>query len=224
LKQKKDISRRRLICYGAAAVVTAVMETSRAAQRNRLRTPAQTAGPFYPVRPQQDKDLDLTRIEGRAHWAKGEVIEVQGRVLDEDGSAITDALVEIWQANTFGRYRHERDPNPAPLDPDFQGWGQVLSTAGGAYRFKTIIPGAYPANADWMRPPHIHFKVTRRGYVELVTQMYFPENELNESDLILQSLTQAQQLRVIAQKRHGDQQGLNRVPQYDFDIVLVKVI
>lgn len=106
--------------------------------------------------------------------------------------------VDVWQANAAGRYSHPHDPNPAPLDPSFQGWAIVPSGKDGDFRFKTVIPGAYPAEDDWVRPPHIHFKLSKRGYVELTTQMYFPDQELNDVDRLLQSKSPAEQELMIA--------------------------
>jgi protocatechuate 3,4-dioxygenase beta subunit len=182
----------------------------------KLWTPRQTEGPFYPIHEQTDKDVDLTQINGKKHQAIGQVIHVQGRVLDTDGNVLKNAFVEIWQANTWGRYRHKRDPNTAPLDPNFQGWGQTTTGAKGRYSFKTILPGAYPAGPDWKRPPHIHFKISKPGFHALTTQMYFPGQRLNEADLILQNLPAAQREMVIAKRQNNEDDK----PVFVFDIVL----
>ena len=174
-------------------------------------TPAQTEGPFYPERDQADKDVDLTRIAGHTQSATGEVIYIVGRVLNLKGEPLANAQVELWQANKFGRYAHSRDPNTAPLDEHFQGWGIAVTNAQGEYRFKTILPGSYPASPNWVRPPHIHFKINKTGYRPLTTQMYFPEQPLNKSDLILQSLSVEDQNKVVARKQESD---------FVFDIVL----
>ena len=168
---------------------------------------------------QADKDVDLTRIDGKAHAAKGKVIDVQGRVVDTEGKPLNNAFVEIWQANTWGRYRHRRDPNTAPIDPNFQGWGQTTTNTDGHYKFKTILPGAYPAGPNWTRPPHIHFKVARQGFYALTTQMYFPGQKLNAVDLILQNLPAAQRDMVIAIQKDVD---LDETPVFVFDIVLLQ--
>lgn len=160
-------------------------------------TPRQTAGPFFPKRDQADKDLDLTRIAGHEKAALGEVCVIEGRVLDEDGKPVADALVDIWQANHHGRYDHEADPNPAPLDPDFQGWARLRTDAEGRYRVRTIKPGAYPVEAGWSRPPHIHFKVARRGFHELTTQMYFAGDPLNDVDRLLLAIPEADRPQLV---------------------------
>ena len=159
-------ARRRLLkgTLGGAAAITA-------APLLAAVTPSQTEGPSFPNNPQPDTDADMTMIEGHTERALGEVVEVFGRVLDEDGNPVADALIDVWQANTHGRYAHADDPNPAPLDPNFQGWAKLKSDAEGRYRFRTIKPGPYQVGEARSRPPHIHFKVARRGFHELTTQM-----------------------------------------------------
>ncbi len=163
-------------------------------------TPNETEGPFYPVQAQKDKDFDLTLIEGSSQSAAGNHIYVEGIVVDTAMNPVEDVTIELWQANAAGRYRHPHDTNPAPIDPHFQGWAIVPSGAKGDFRFKTVLPGAYAVSGRWLRPPHIHFKVSKRGYEELVTQMYFPGNELNEVDRLLQRKTQEEQSAMISAK------------------------
>ncbi|MCI0506560.1 MAG: protocatechuate 3,4-dioxygenase [Gammaproteobacteria bacterium] len=179
-------------------------------------TPQQTEGPFYPAHQQADKDVDLTIIQGHTQRAAGEIIHVRGRVLDTNGNPIANAFVEIWQANKWGRYIHHRDPSNAPLDINFQGWGQTNTDANGHYGFKTIIPGAYPAGPGWTRPPHIHFKASGENYYPVTTQMYFPDEELNKEDRILLNLSAADRNMVIAKRQPATQAE----PVFIFDIVL----
>lgn len=162
-------------------------------------TPAETEGPFYPVTPQRDKDFDLTKVAGRNSIAQGEVIWVSVHVLDTSGAVIPDAHVELWQANAAGRYRHPRETNTAPLDPNFQGWAITSSGDSGQLKFKTIKPGAYPAADGWSRPPHIHFKASKPGYRALTTQMYFPNEPLNELDLLIRRKSKAELVQMTAQ-------------------------
>jgi len=149
------------------------------------RTPDQILGPFYPVVKPLDQDADLTTIAGKPGRAEGQVLHVMGRVVNVAGQPVHGARVEIWQANTYGRYTHPSDTNPAPLDPHFEGFAVLTTDADGRYRFKTIKPGAYPAGPDRMRPPHIHFEVTGTSN-RLVTQMYFAGEPLNDTDPFLQ--------------------------------------
>lgn len=197
MTEYRKFTRRQALAMGLGAAAVASLARADV-------TPAQPEGPFYPVTDQPDEDLDLTRIDGHASSAQGQVIVVEGRVLDEAGEPVPEALVEIWQANKFGRYHHERDPATAPLDPDFQGWGHVVTDAEGRYRFRTIKPGAYAATGDWTRPPHIHFKVARRGFHELITQMYFAGEPLNERDRLLQSIPREEQARLIVDFTDGE--------------------
>lgn len=179
-------------------------------------TPPETEGPFYPVLAQKDKDFDLTRVEGKQGVAKGTSIIIQGQVLDTDGNPVEDVTVDLWQANAAGKYRHPHDSNDAPLDPNFQGWAIVPSGKEGKFRFKTVRPGAYPASVTWTRPPHIHFKISKRGYIELITQMYFPGHEFNDSDLLLRRKSNEERKLMIASRIE------NRPGIYAYNIVLQK--
>jgi protocatechuate 3,4-dioxygenase, beta subunit len=152
-----------------------------------FRTPDQVLGPFFPLRRGPAESCDLTIVDGVERIAQGEIIEVAGRILNCKGEPVSGAAVTIWQANTFGRYTHPNDTNPAPLDPGFVGSADIRSGDNGVYRIKTIKPGAYPAGLDWKRPPHIHFEVHGR-FERLVTQMYFPDEPLNCSDRLLNSV------------------------------------
>ncbi len=145
-------------------------------------------------------DDDLTRQH--AGEPLGQRIVVHGRVLDGAGRPMPDTLVEVWQANAAGRYRHAGDGrDSAPLDPNFSGAGRTLTDADGRYRFVTIKPGAYPwANhANAWRPANIHFSVFGRAFSErLVTQMYFPDDPLFPYDPILGSVPEAARPRLVA--------------------------
>jgi len=181
-----------------------------------LPTPSEIKGPFHPITAQKDTDFDLTQVEGVDGVAKGKIVFIEGRIIDGNGNPIEDASVELWQANAAGRYAHPHDSNPAPLDSNFQGWAIVPSGTDGGFRFKTVIPGSYPAADDWTRPPHIHFKVSKLRYVELITQMYFPEQPLNAKDLLLQRKKQPEQKLMIAEKIKADEET------YRYQIVLEK--
>jgi len=146
----------------------------------------QTSGPFYPAQKPTDQDADLTQLSGKDGRALGQILYVSGKVLNIRGEPVAGAELEVWQANAAGRYDHPFDRNPAPLDPNFQGYAAIRTSADGSYRLKTVKPGAYPASATSMRPPHIHFDVKGR-INRLVTQMYFEREPLNDKDGILQA-------------------------------------
>ena len=137
----------------------------------------------------RETDNDLTRQhEGEA---LGERIFVHGRVLDENGRPVRGALIEVWQANAAGRYKHKVDGHDAPLDPNFSGAGRMITDAEGRYCFKTIKPGAYPwrNHSNAWRPAHIHFSLFGAEILSrLVTQMYFPGDPLQAIDPIFNSI------------------------------------
>jgi len=146
-------------------------------------------GPVYGESPPAETDSDLTRQH--AGEPLGERIIVTGRVLDRSGRPVPNALIELWQANAAGRYIHQRDQHPAPLDPNFTGAGRCLTDGDGGYRFTTVKPGAYPwqNHPNAWRPAHIHFSIFGRAFTDrLVTQMYFPGDPLFAADPIFQSI------------------------------------
>jgi protocatechuate 3,4-dioxygenase beta subunit len=152
-------------------------------------TPNVTLGPFYPLAKPDDQDIDLTVVRGQTGVAAGDLFVVSGFVRNRRGEPVQGATIEVWQANTYGRYGHPSDHNTAaPLDPHFQGYAVVRTDAEGQYRFRTIKPGPYPAfDGDWMRAPHIHFDVRGR-FDRKITQMYFPNEPLNSQDRIFQAV------------------------------------
>ncbi|TNF00629.1 MAG: hypothetical protein EP326_06220, partial [Deltaproteobacteria bacterium] len=156
-----------------------------------------------------DKNNDLTRVKGKIMSATGQIAILKGIVQDDMCRPVKGAMVEIWQACHTGKYNHPSDPNPAKLDPNFQYWGQAITNEKGEYSFKTIVPGAYPADNTWIRPPHIHFKVHLRGYEELTSQLYWKGHPLNKKDRILQSLPKEERDRVLVDFKdiNGTQYG-----------------
>ena len=185
-------------------------------------TPEQVKGPFHPNDEQSDTDMNLVMIEGHSEAAKGEVILVRGQVVDSDGEPLADALVDVWQANDYGRYSHPKDTNTAPLDPDFQGWGLVKTDAEGRYGIKTIKPGPYPLSflggKGW-RCRHIHFEVSHSDLDTLVTQMYFEGDPLIETDLEIAKAPDELRHLLIAKSQPDESTGL---PLYRFDLVLAR--
>ena len=214
----KTISRRRAIKLSVISGIASAFgfSGSFAKALAMMPTPSETEGPFYPVKDQQDKDADLTQVDGHDGVARGQHIIVSGQVRDVAGHPIENATLDIWQADANGRYRHPLDVNAAPLDKNFQGWAIVRSDSNGLFRFRTVIPGAYPASRTWIRPPHIHFKISKPGYRALTTQMYFPDEALNKTDLLLNDKSATERSAMIAGKI--DQQG--NLPIYEYNIVL----
>src|SRR5690606_41819369 len=124
-------------------------------------------------------------------------------------------------ANARVRYDHEGGPDPAALDAQVQGWARCTTDAEGRYRFTTTRPGAYAVSGEWPRPPHIHFKVARRGYHELTTQMYFAGHELSEVDRLILELPEAERSRLMVE--FGSSSSQATPPRGRFDIVLRRV-
>lgn len=185
------------------------------------RTLSDITGPAYGRGRIGALDSDLTRQHPGEPL--GERIIVHGRVLDGDGRPVRNGLIEVWQANAAGRYTHQGDRHPAPLDPNFSGAGRCLTDDEGRYRFVTVKPGAYPwkNHENAWRPAHIHFSLFGPAFrSRLITQMYFPGDPLFYQDPIFQSVRDPK-----AQQRMISSFDLETtVPEwalaYRFDIVL----
>ncbi len=155
------------------------------------RTPPQILGPFYPFMHTPIENGDLTN----GGKAAGTVLHLSGRILTDDGAPIVNARVEIWQANTHGRYAHPNDTTSQPLDPAFHGFAVVHTDAQGRYAVTTIRPRAYQVTPGRWRPAHIHFQVDSSSE-RLVTQMYFEGDPYNETDPFLRSARRPEALVV----------------------------
>lgn len=191
MSDNRKSGRRDLIKIAAAfSAMGAVSPLKLALAQSRLRrTPDQILGPFYPAMKSADLSGDLTHVPGGTGHAEGQVLNVMGRVLTINGEAVRGATLEVWQANSYGRYTHPADRNPAPLDSNFEGFAVLKTDGDGRYKFKTVKPGAYPIGPfapGVVRPPHIHIRLVGHED-ELVTQMYFEGDPLNDQDRWLQS-------------------------------------
>jgi len=165
------------------------------------QTPSQTVGPFFRpalVRPGQES---LTSSKSR-----GERIAIEGRVLDGDAAAVSDAMIELWQANADGRYEHPDDSQEKLLDPDFHGFGRAATDERGHFRFYTIKPGSVPGLGIILQAPHINVSIFARGLLKrLVTRIYFPDEPLNATDAVLNSVAPDRRSTLVARnaERHG---------------------
>ncbi len=213
MSEPDDPVRRRAVVGGLTLASFAILRPLSAA------TPRQTEGPFFPVDTTTESDFDLTQLSGHAQRATGRVVEIHGIVRGADGAPLEGALLHVWQANHHGRYAHAADRNPAPLDPHFQGYARLQTDATGSYRVRTIVPGAYPVQRHWSRPPHVHFKVSHPEHRELTTQMYFADEPLNADDRILNALDAAERAQVVVSFAVGEHGG---VPEGRFDIALAR--
>jgi protocatechuate 3,4-dioxygenase beta subunit len=181
----------------------------------------EVTGPLFGDREVAASEADLT------HWDGGEAIGqriiVTGRVLDGAGHPVPDTLLEVWQANAGGRYRHLVDQWPAPLDPHFNGLGRLRTDADGRYRFVTVKPGAYPWGNHYnaWRPAHIHFSLFGRAFTQrLVTQMYFPDDPLFSRDPIFNSVRDERARRRLISSYDHDVTEEQWALGFRFDLVL----
>ncbi len=181
-------------------------------------------GPVFGSQAIGPLDDDLIRNAALpGEQAIGPRILVHGRVLDESGRGVPGALLEIWQANAGGRYRHARDGYPAPLDPNFSGFGRVLTGEDGGYRFDTVMPGAYPFpnGPNAWRPAHIHFSVFGLAFAQrLVTQMYFEGDPMIARCPIVATLPTVQAVEALTARYDPARDRPMDARAYRFDIVL----
>jgi protocatechuate 3,4-dioxygenase, beta subunit len=195
-------------------------ETAQASlAENHSTSPAANPRPCCSHAKNGDGDVDITTMMGKPGQADGEAILVRGIVRDENGLPVEGALVEMRQANKYGRYSHELDKkNAVPLDPNFEGRGEMTTGADGSYGFKTIRPGKYAiSGTDW-RTPHIHFRISRRGFHEVATQMYFAGEALNETDMVLLEIPEEERAKFVLSP--SDEKG---IPVFYFNISLRKL-
>ena len=184
-------------------------------------TLSEVTGPAYGHEKVRPLDHDLTRQH--EDEPLGERIIVHGRVLDGDGRPVRNSLIEIWQANSAGRYMHAGDRHPAPLDPNFSGAGRCLTDDEGCYRFVTVKPGAYPwgNHHNAWRPAHIHFSLFGPAFTtRLITQMYFPGDPLFYQDPIFQSVPDQQARERLISSFDLETTEPEWAMAYRFDIVL----
>lgn len=182
MDRESAISRRQLIIGGGALGLTAPLAAQDVLDVLNMSTKADQLGPYYPIARPLDQDGDLTRLAGHNGVAKGKIIDVYGRVTNHLGHKVANARLDLWQANSVGRYMHPGDKSDLPLDPDFQGSGILTTDAEGNYRLRTILPGIYPAG-DSVRPRHIHWDI-KTVNARMTTQMYFPGEKENALEKI----------------------------------------
>jgi protocatechuate 3,4-dioxygenase alpha subunit len=173
-----------------------------------LQTPSQTVGPFFKPALIRSGQASLVTSESR-----GERITIEGRVLDGDAASVSDAMIELWQANADGRYDHPDDTQEKLLDPHFHGFGRAATDENGRFRFQTIKPGAVPGSGNVPQAPHINVSIFARGLLKrLVTRIYFPGEPLNAGDGVLNAVAPERRSTLVAK--------IERPDLLRFDIVL----
>lgn len=192
----KILSRRSLLAKAALALPVVGLGAGVWAQEKKLTlTPRQTEGPFYPRSKPADTDNDLAVLGDSETLASGDLLQVQGRVLDQRGNGIKGVRVEFWHCDMHGTYHHVGRGGPS--DQHFQGYGEMLTDSEGNYDFRTVKPGIYPGRAC-----HIHFKVFTPEGRNLTSQMYFDtEMEANLRDGIYRRLSEDERKAVTIKTR-----------------------
>ncbi len=181
-----------------------------ASQTRYVQTPSQTVGPFFHYALPYEAGPYLV-----SENTAGEHITVEGRVTDGDGLPVNDAMIEIWQANSAGRYDHPEDDQDKPLDQAFGGFGRAPTDEQGMFRFYTVKPGAVPGLHNEMQAPHISISIFARGVLKrMATRLYFAdEAEANRVDPVLNLVPEARRATLIAERDPGK-------PVYRMNIVL----
>lgn len=177
----------------------------------RIQTGSQTIGPFFHYALPAEDERILVRDQT---W--GQRIRIEGVVYDGDGVPVTDALVEIWQADAAGFFNHPADPNHAQADPAFRGFGRSDTVRGGLFSFITVKPGAVVTEGEERRAPHVNVRVFARGMlVHAVTRLYFSDEPSNAADPVLSGLDPERRQTLVAWRESSGE-----VPCYRFDIRL----
>jgi protocatechuate 3,4-dioxygenase, alpha subunit len=171
---------------------------------NIRATPSQTVGPFFSIGCDRLNATDLAE-----QGVSGERIEITGRVIDGDGNGVPDAMLEIWQANSAGKYAHPEDPQDKATETGFQGFGRIPTNSNGAFWFATIKPGTVPGPDGRQQAPHIVVSVFMRGLLRrLVTRIYFPDEAANDQDFVLNFVEPARRGTLIAKGVSGESNKL----------------
>jgi protocatechuate 3,4-dioxygenase beta subunit len=202
---------------------TSVTRSPRQALLSLQCSLSEVTGPLFNHNELGPLDNDLIRNFAKTGDPIGERIIVHGRVLDESGRPVPNTLVEVWQANAGGRYRHVNDTYVAPIDPNFGGCGRALTDKDGCYYFRTVRPGPYPFrnNVNSWRPAHIHYSIFGSGFAQrLITQMYFEGDPLIPHDPIANTIPDKRAIeQLIAPLDLNASVPLDTLA-YRFDIVL----
>jgi len=173
-------------------------------------TTSQTVGPYFSIGLTRLKKVDLT-----APGVSGERVTVSGRVLDGDGNPVSDCVIEIWQADSHGKYAHPEDDQKKPIEPGFQGYGRIPTDGLGRFSFTTIKPGNVPGPNGKPQAPHIAVSVFMRGLLRrLVTRIYFPNEPANADDFVLNLVEPDRRATLIAKK------NVNEIGTLEWNVIL----
>ncbi|KFK94397.1 MULTISPECIES: protocatechuate 3,4-dioxygenase subunit beta [unclassified Serratia (in: enterobacteria)] len=202
---------------------SSVLRSPRNAPISLQNSLSEITGPVFTSNELGPLDNDLILNYAKQGMPIGERIIVHGYVRDENGQPMRNTLVEVWQANAGGRYRHKKDQYLAPIDPNFGGCGRMLTDDKGYYVFRTIKPGPYPWRNrvnDW-RPAHIHFSLSGDAFAQrLITQMYFEGDPLLAQCPIVRSINDDDAVRSLISVLDKSASVQLDSLAYRFDLVL----
>jgi protocatechuate 3,4-dioxygenase, alpha subunit len=183
------------------------------------QTPSQTVGPFFKpalIHPGQESLVTA--------GTRGERVAIEGRVLDGDAAAVSDAMIELWQANADGCYDHPEELQERVRDRDFHGFGRAATDERGRFRFHTIKPGPVAGSGPDLQAPHINVSIFARGLLKrLVTRIYFPDEPLNAGDAVLNAVAPARRSTLVAQVEGPGVLRFNIVLQGEHETVFFDV-
>jgi protocatechuate 3,4-dioxygenase beta subunit len=186
-------------------------------------TPEATIGPFYPGAFLTGFSQDLWTVAPlAAHHPQGQPMVLVARFLDSMGQPVPSLVVEFWQANAHGRYRHPEDRSEAPLDPQFDGFARLRTSEDGVMRLRTIKPGAHPVfrGSGEMRAPHLRLTIFASGIDRLITQVFFDDEPLNQSDPVLQSIPDPRVREGLVARRRAGSADAGAASEYEIDVIL----
>ena len=209
--------------YEAPEYKSSLLRTPRKPLLPMPQTLSEITGPIFGHDVLEKHDNDLTKNAGTGVEPQGQRMIVTGRVMDENGHPVPNTLIEIWQANAAGRYIHVWDTHDAPLDPNFNGGGRVMTDENGDYKLITIMPGAYPwgNHHNAWRPSHIHFSLFGQSFLtRMVTQMYFSGDPLLPFDPLFNSIADEKLRNLLIANFELDLTTPDWALGYRFDIVL----
>ena len=181
-------------------------------------TPAQVEGPYYPAVEPKEKDWNLLETaQGNNELADGTPLQLEGKILDHNGAPIVGAIIEIWQSDNNGIYKHPKAPRTDRFDQRFQGFGAVETNSDGYYRFLTIMPAS-----EQKRPPHIHVKIFRNNREALTTQLYLKDHPENNRDGIMSLMLYPGQQKLLIDPENAIlENGVNGRKAW-FDFIVAK--
>ena len=167
------------------------------------KTPKQPKGPFF----KENKTTSINDLSNNGK-ATGELIKIEGKILDKSCKPYPFCVIDIWQANSYGKYNHENDFSKNKIDEFFYGYKRITSDKDGNYFFTTIFPGSYKVSKDIVRPPHIHLLIKTKNNKSLTTQIYFKNHPHNKNDFIFNSVKSKSLLEVSLKKSNNLSKGL----------------